>query len=90
MRSSGIVSGEHLIYTNNQGAITIVNSSQTDFHGAQKHFNLKLKQMIKIVNTGLLQLNYMPTKVMPANLLTKALGPTCIHQLIERNSLVQI
>jgi hypothetical protein len=44
--------------------------------------------MIEIVYTGLLQLSYMPTEVMPADLLMKALGLTRIHQLTERNGMV--
>jgi hypothetical protein len=63
LSSVGIGQGQpYKIYNNNQGAIAIVSSGPTDFHGAQKHFDLKLKQLIEIVNTGLLQLDYMPTE----------------------------
>jgi hypothetical protein len=51
LSSVGISQGRpYKIYNHNQGAITIVNAGQTNFHGARKHYDLKLKRMIEIAS----------------------------------------
>ena len=45
-------------------------------HGKTKHFALKVHFIRNLVETRLLELNYLPTDCMPADTLTKALGKT--------------
>ena len=45
-------------------------------HGKTKHFSLKVNFVRNLVQSRLLELNYLPTDRMPADTPTKALGRT--------------
>jgi hypothetical protein len=68
----------------------IIHSGQTNFHGVKKHYDIKLKQMIKIFKSGALQIEHMLSDVMIANMLTKALGPTKLLNLTQHTGLLQL
>lgn len=71
-----------VIYNDNQLALAIIKSSQTNFHSMKKHYNIKLKRMIEIFKSSVLQINYMPSNIMVTNMLTKALGPMKLLDLL--------
>ena len=78
-----------ILYNDNQSALAIIRSGQTDFHGVKKHYDVKLKRMIEIVKSGVLRIEHMPSDVMIADMLTKALGPTKLLELTRRAGLLR-
>lgn len=79
-----------ILYNDNQSALAIIRSGQTDFHGVKKHYDVKLKRMIEIVKSGALRIEHMPSDVMIADMLTKALGPTKLLELTQRAGLLRL
>ena len=60
------------VFVDNQACIALSKNSMN--HGKTKHFALKVHFIRNLVETRLLELNYLPTDRMPADTLTKALG----------------
>lgn len=70
------------IYSDNQSALAIVESGRSDFHGRNKHFDIKLKYAAECVKAGITTVDYVSSTNMPADLLTKTLGPVRHNQLL--------
>lgn len=79
-----------ILYNNNQLALAIIHSSQTNFHRVKKHYNMKLKRMIEIVKLGALQIKHMLSDVMITDMLTKALRLTKLLKLTQHAGLLQL
>ena len=62
------------VFVDNQACIALSKNSMN--HGKTKHFSLKVHFVRNLVQSRLLELNYLPTDRMPADTLTKALGRT--------------
>ena len=75
--------GPPTLYNNNQLALVIIKSSQTNFHSMKKHYDIKLKRMIEIIKSGVLHIEYLLSNIMITDLLMKALGPTKLLKLVE-------
>ena len=64
--------GPSTLYLDNQSAIAV--TQNPEHHGRLKHLDLRHYWLRNAVDTGLISTQYFPTKSMPADLLTKALG----------------
>ena len=62
------------VFVDNQACIALSKNSMN--HGKTKQFSLKMHFVRNLVQSRLLELNYLPTDRMPADTLTKALGRT--------------
>ena len=62
------------VFVDNQACIALSKNSMN--HGKTKQFSLKVHFVRNLVQSRLLELNYLPTDRMPADTLTKALGRT--------------
>ena len=62
------------VFVDNQACIALSKNFMN--HGKTKHFALKVHFIQKLVDTGPIQLNYLPTDRMPTDTLTKAKGRT--------------
>ena len=62
------------VFVDNQACIALSKNSMN--HGKTKHFSLKVHFVRNLVQSRLLELNYLPTDRMPADTLTIALGRT--------------
>ena len=60
-----------LLYGNNQGSLTL--SQDPKFHGRTKHIQLRYHYIREYVENKSIQLQYVPTEDMPADMLTKSL-----------------
>jgi hypothetical protein len=62
------------IMADNQSAIAL--SRNPEFHKRTKHFNIKLHYQRAVLEDGLIDIQYIPTKQQAADGLTKPLGPS--------------
>jgi hypothetical protein len=61
------------IYTDSQSALAIGNTGGS--HQRTKHIDIRHHHVREHIESGLITLSYVPTEVMQADVLTKALGP---------------
>ena len=69
------------VFVDNQACNTLGQNSM--IHGKTKHYALKVHFVRNLVESRLLELNYLPTDRMPAGTLTKALGKTKVSLFRE-------
>ncbi|OKP10475.1 Copia protein, partial [Penicillium subrubescens] len=62
------------IIADNQSAIAL--SRNPEFHKRTKHFNVKFHYQRAVLNSGEINLEYIPTEEQAADGLTKPLGPS--------------
>src|SRR5690606_20481869 len=53
------------IYNNNQLAIAIIHSKGGNFHGAKKHYNVRVKHTHDSLSDSQITLSYCPTEQLP-------------------------
>ena len=68
------------VFVDNQACIAL--SKNLMNHGKTKHFELKVHFVRNLVESRLLELNYLPSDRMPADTLTKALARTKYHYFV--------
>ena len=70
------------IYADNQSAIAL--SQNPEFHKRTKHFNVKLHYQRTVLETGAIQIGYIPTQEEAADGLTKPLGLSQFKTFLEQ------
>ena len=76
------------IFTNSQAAISIAKNPV--HHDRTKHIEIDRHFMSKKVNTGIIQLNYIPIRQQIADVLTKALPRVSFDELNSKLGLYNI
>ena len=80
------VSGSMVINVDNQGSIALAKNPV--FHDCSKHIDIQYHYMRDLVKEKQITLNYMPTKEMVADLLTKALHHAQHEYLVKGAGLI--
>ena len=62
------------LYEDNQGSVSM--SKNPTFHNRSKHIEIKYRYITQLVDEGFCKISYIPTELMLADGLTKALLPT--------------
>ena len=66
------------LYLDNQSAIAV--SRNPEHHGRMKHLDLRFYWLRDVCKAGLIDVKYLPTRQMPADILTKTLArPTVVE-----------
>lgn len=73
------------IYIDNQSAIKLVNNSE--FHARTKHLDIRLHHLRDSSKKNLFQVEYIPTQLQRADVLTKSLGPKKHSEMLVRMNL---
>lgn len=60
------------LYVDNQSALAI--AKNPEHHGRMKHLDLRHYWLRDVVEAGVIDMRYLPTALMPADIMTKALG----------------
>ena len=66
------VKGASSLHLDNQSALAV--SRNPEHHGRMKHLNLRHYWLRDVVKAGLIDVKYISTKDMPADIMTKALA----------------
>ena len=69
------------LFIDNQSALQVARNPE--HHGRMKHLDLRLYWLRDVVEQGLIEPKYLPTRDMPADLMTKALGKTKVVLMQE-------
>ncbi|THH00740.1 hypothetical protein EW145_g7032 [Phellinidium pouzarii] len=64
--------GPSTLYVDNQSALAVARNPE--HHGRMKHLDLRHYWLRDVVEAGDIDIKYLPTKSMPADIMTKALG----------------
>ena len=75
------VEGASTLYLDNQSAIAV--SRNPEHHGRMKHLDLRHYWLRDTVKAGLVDVKYIPTKSMPADIMTKALPKATVELMRE-------
>ena len=60
------------LYVDNQSALAV--AKNPEHHGRMKHLDLRHYWLRDVVEAGIIDVHYLPTALMPADIMTKALG----------------
>ena len=72
------IKGASTLYLDNQSAIAV--SRNPEHHGRMKHLDLRFYWLRDVCKAGLIDVKYLPTRQMPADILTKTLArPTGVE-----------
>ena len=72
------IKGASTLYLDNQSAIAV--SRNPEHHGRMKHLDLRFYWLRDVCKAGLIDVKYLPTRQMPADILTKTLArPTVVE-----------
>ena len=77
-----------LIYEDNQSAIAM--SKNPQFHGRSKHIDIKFHYVREKVDENVIKLEYCPTEVMIADILTKGLTQDKFKKLRDMLGMCQM
>ena len=77
--------GPTTLNADNQGAIRL--ASNPENHRRTKHINVRYHYVRELVENGVVKINYIPTKDMLADALTKPLGPLKFRPLLRQMGL---
>ncbi len=69
------------LWNDNQSSLCIATQPQYVFLARMKHYDIKLHHLRDTIAKGLITLQYCPTEIMPADLLTKALPRAKVEEL---------
>ena len=72
------VKGVSILYLDNQSAIAV--SKNPEHHGRMKHLDLCYYWLRDVCKAGLVDVYYIPTKSMPADILTKTLPKSAVAE----------
>jgi len=72
------------LFNNNQSALAAIKRSGGGKHRRTKHIKIKLRGLRELVNLQTISVGYHPTGTMPADGLTKSLGPTLFKHHLPR------
>ena len=75
------IEGPSTLFLDNQSAISV--SRNPEHHGRMKHLDLRHYWLRDTVKAGLIDVKYIPTKLMPADIMTKALPKTSVVEMRE-------
>ena len=75
------IEGPSTLFLDNQSAISV--SRNPEHHGRMKHLDLRHYWLRDTVKGGLIDVKYIPTKSMPADIMTKALPKTSVVEMRE-------
>jgi len=78
------------IHVDNQGALTIAQSRPGEYHPRSKHYGVKIANVRHRLAKHAIQLTYLPTQAMIADLLTKAPGGAGIEELRYQLNIVDL
>ena len=70
--------GALTLYLNNQSAIAI--SRNPEHHGHMKHLDLGHYWLRDVVKAGIINVKYIPTASMPADIMTKTVPKTTVEE----------
>ena len=74
-------SGPSPIHVDNQGAISL--SKNPEFHRATKYIGVKFYRLRQEQEEGRIKIDYVESKKNPADMFTKALGPTALKECLS-------
>ena len=77
----------HTLCMDNQSAITV--AKNPEHHGRMKHLDLRYHWLRDTVATGAIQPTFIPTNVMTADMMTKALGKPKVEEHVKALGLVR-
>lgn len=72
------IKGASLLYLDNQSAIAV--SKNPEHHGRMKHLDLRHYWLRDVCKAGLVDVRYIPTKSMPADIMTKTLPRSSVEE----------
>ena len=75
------VQGASTLHVDNQSALAV--TKQPEHHGRMKHLDLQFYWLRDAVNAGLIAPQYIPTKSMPADIMTKSLSRHSVQEMRE-------
>ena len=75
------IEGPSTLFLDNQSAISV--SRNPEHHGRMKHLDLRHYWLRDTVKAGLIDVKYIPTKSMSADIMTKALLKTSVVEIRE-------
>ena len=73
------VEGASTLYLDNQSAIAV--SRNPEHHGRMKHLDLRHYWLRDVVKAGWIGVKYIQTKLMPADIMTKALSKSSVEDM---------
>ena len=73
------------LYLNNQSAIAI--SKNPEHHGRMKHLDLRHYWLRDVVKEGKIDVKYIPTASMPADIMTKSLPKATVELMRKMHGL---
>ena len=74
------------LYINNQSALSV--AKNPEHHGCMKHLDLRFYWLRDEVEKGMIKMVHLPTDLMPADILTKALGRVKVGKMVDMLGLV--
>ena len=69
------------LHIDNQSALSV--AKNPEHHGRMKHLDLRYYWLRDVVEAGQIDVCYLPTKSMPADIMTKALGRIKVQEMCE-------
>lgn len=79
------IKGPSTLHMDNQSAIAVIRNPE--HHGRMKHLDLRFYWLRDVVEAGLIDVQYIPTKLMPADIMTKSL---CKGSVAEQRELLGV
>ena len=73
------VEGASTLYLDNQSAIAV--SRNPEHHGRMKHLDLRHYWLRDVVKAGIINVKYIPTASMPADIMTKTLPKATVEEM---------
>ena len=73
------VQGASSLHLDNQSSIAV--TKNPEHHGRMKHLDLRHYWLRDTVKAGLIDIKYLPTKQMPADIMTKALSKASVEEM---------
>jgi hypothetical protein len=78
------------VHNNNQGAIKTMINCHGNFHRLSKHYNIKMKYTMELINQSIIYLHWCKGTCMPADLLTKPLRQSRLQYLLPLHHLSKL
>jgi hypothetical protein len=72
-----------VVYNDNQAALKIANSKPGEHHPRSKHYAIKLAYLQDLITNNSVELRHHPSRDMPADMLTKAVGRARVIELLK-------
>ena len=72
-------SGASTLFVDNQSAIAVANNPE--HYGRMKHLDLRFYWLRDVVKAGIINVKYIPTASMPADIMTKTLPKATVEEM---------